>query len=111
MFLVSTRNAPSAVADMVKRTKATHLVVSPDVPMSEMADEAIELLAADGVEIRRLGMPSFGDLFPEVPDKGSLYEKEVELPTGYNVKAFSLIMHSSGTLYGVLLLYRARINS
>ena len=84
---------------MVKRTKATHLVVSPDVPMSEMADEAIELLTTDGVDIRRLGMPSFGDLFPEVPDKGSLYEKEVELPTSYNVKAFSLIMHSSGTLY------------
>ena len=65
VFLVSTRNAPSAVADMVKRTGATPLVVSPDVPMTEMADEAVKLLAVDGVEIRRLGMPSFGDLFPD----------------------------------------------
>ncbi|KAM5540084.1 hypothetical protein V8D89_006224 [Ganoderma adspersum] len=96
-FLISTRNASSAVADMVKRTGATHLVVSPDVPMSEMADEAIKLLAADGVEIGRFGMPSFGDLFPEVPDEGSLYEKEVELPTSCDVKAFSIIMHSSGS--------------
>ena len=98
-FLISTRNAPSAVADMLKRTGSTHLVVSPDVPMSEMADAALKLLAADGVEVGRLGMPSLGDLFPEVPDKDSLYEKEVELPTSYNAKAFCLMMHSSGTLY------------
>ncbi|KAI1789118.1 acetyl-CoA synthetase-like protein [Ganoderma leucocontextum] len=96
-FLISTRNAPPAVADMAKRTGATHLFVSPDLPMSELADEAIKLLAADGVDIKRHGMPSFEDLFPEVRDERSLYEKEVELPTSYNVKANSAIMHSSGS--------------
>ncbi len=48
-FLISTRNAPSAVADMLKRTGATHLVVSPDPQMSELADGAIKMLAFDSV--------------------------------------------------------------
>ena len=84
---------------MVKRTSATHLVVSPDLPMGELADEAIKLLAADGVEVKRPGMPSFGDLFPEAPNAASLYEKAAELPTTHNAKASSTIMHSSGTLH------------
>ncbi|PIL34373.1 hypothetical protein GSI_03148 [Ganoderma sinense ZZ0214-1] len=96
-FLISTRNASPAVVDMVKRTGATHLIVSPDLPMSELANEAVKLLAADGVNIKRLAMPSFADLFPEVLDEESLYEKAVELPTTYDVKASSTIMHSSGS--------------
>ena len=106
-FLISTRNAPSAVADMLKRTGATHLFVSPDLPMSELADGALKLLADDGVQVGRLPMPSFGDLFPEVPDENSLYEKAAEFPTSYNVKAFNVIMHSSGMFFPVASALRA----
>ncbi|KAM5543040.1 hypothetical protein V8D89_003424 [Ganoderma adspersum] len=96
-FLISTRNASAAVADMAKRTGVPHLFVSPDLPMSEIADEALRVLAADGVDVKRHLMPSFEDLFPEVPDEDSLYEKEVELPSSYDVKAYSTILHSSGS--------------
>ncbi|KAI1791167.1 acetyl-CoA synthetase-like protein [Ganoderma leucocontextum] len=98
-FLISTRNAPAAMAVMAKRTGVSHLFVSPDLPMSELADEAIRALAADGVDIKRHGMPSFEDLIPEVPDEGGpgLYEQQVELPASYDVKSCSMILHSSGS--------------
>ena len=95
-FLISTRNAPVAVAEMAKRTGITHLFVSPDVPMNGLADEAVRLLAADGMDIKKHAMPSFGDLFPDVRDEHSLYEKKVEFPASYNIKAPCTIMHSSG---------------
>lgn len=98
MLLISMRNAPVAVADMVKRMGVTHFFVSPDLPMNEIADEAAKLLAVDGVEMKKHAMPLFGDLFPDVPDERSLFEKEVEFPTSYNVKAPSAIIHSSGAL-------------
>ncbi len=82
---------------MLKRTGATHLIVSPDLHVSSLADGAIKMLVGDGVEVKKLGMPSFGDLFPEVRDEHSLYEKAVELPTSFNIKAFGEIIHSSGT--------------
>ena len=91
------RNGPIAVADMAKRTGVTHLFVSPDLPMTAVADEATKLLAADGVDTKKHAMPSFKDLFPDVRDEHSLYEKEVEFPTSYNVKAPCTIIHSSGT--------------
>ena len=81
---------------MVKRTGVTHLLVSPDLSMNGLADEAARLLAADGLDIKKHAMPSFGDLFPNVRDEHSLYEKKVEFPTSYDIKAPCTIMHSSG---------------
>ena len=81
---------------MVKRTGVAHLFVSPDLLMGDVADKALRALAADGVDVKRHPMPSFEDLFPELPDEGSLYGESVELLTSYDVKAYSTILHSSG---------------
>ncbi|TBU23410.1 acetyl-CoA synthetase-like protein [Dichomitus squalens] len=96
-FLISTRNAAIAVADMAKRTGLTHIIVSPDAIMNEIADGAIKLLASDGVNVQKHRMPVFEDLFPATPMADSLFEKAVELPKTYDVRAYNTIMHSSGS--------------
>ena len=73
--------------------------------MTELADEAVRMLVADGVYVRRHRMPSFEDLFPEAPDVDNLYEKEVGFPDIRDVKAHCTIMHSSGTLRVSRVLY------
>ena len=82
---------------MAKRTGLTHLLVSSDSITNEVVDEAIKLLASDGIDVKKHRMPVFEDLFPTSPDANSLFEKEVELPKTYDPNAFSAIMHSSGT--------------
>ena len=83
---------------MVKRIESTHLIVSPDPMMNEVAEEAIRMLADDGMSVKKHQMPVFEDLFPAIPDANStsLFAKNVELPKSYDLKAFSAIMHSSG---------------
>ncbi|KAI1789126.1 acetyl-CoA synthetase-like protein [Ganoderma leucocontextum] len=96
-FLISTRNTSAAVADMLSRTGATHLLVSPDAVMGGIADEAFQSLADLRVHVDRLAMPVFEDLFPETVDPASPFEAEVELPTSYDMEAVAVILHSSGS--------------
>ena len=100
-FLISTRNAAVAVADMAKRTGLTHFIVSPDSITNEVADEAIKMLASEGMDVKKHRMPVFEDLFPQSLDANSLFEKEVEFPKSYDPEAFSSIMHSSGLLHRI----------
>ena len=100
MFLISTRNAAATVADMAKRTGLAHLIVSSDAVMNGVADDAIKLLAFDGLKIKTHRMPAFEDLFPEVPDMNSLFEKKASLSRTHEPEAYSTIMHSSGAVHG-----------
>ena len=101
MFLISTRNAAATVADMAKRTGLAHLIVSYDTIMNEVADDAIKLLAFDGLEIKKYRMPVFEDLFPEVPDMNSLFEKNAGLSRTHEPHGYSTIIHSSGAAHGL----------
>ena len=94
--MLSPRNAHVAVADMLQRTGATHLVVSGDAFMSGTAREAVGALAASGVDVAQLAMPAFEDLFAESLDPRSAFAVEAELPQKFDLKAHGIILHSSG---------------
>ncbi len=96
IFHISTRNTPAAVADMLGRTGAGHLVVSPDAVMQGIAKEALTALATAGKHVVQLKLPTLEELFSEHIDLNSPYEAHVELPTSYDADAVSSILHSSG---------------
>ncbi|KAM5540085.1 hypothetical protein V8D89_006225 [Ganoderma adspersum] len=96
-FPISTRNTAAAVTDMLSRTGATHLLVSPDAVAGRVADEALKSLADLRVHVDRLAMPVFEDLFPTIVDPASSFETDVEFPTSYDMEAPAVIMHSSGS--------------
>ncbi|RPD77018.1 acetyl-CoA synthetase-like protein [Lentinus tigrinus ALCF2SS1-7] len=97
LFLVSTRNAAAAIADMFQRTGTGHVILSPDPFLRGTAEEALATLASAGQHIVEIQLPSFQDLFAEQLDASSPYEARVELPTSYDVNTVSVIMHSSGS--------------
>ncbi|CDO73877.1 hypothetical protein BN946_scf185016.g34 [Trametes cinnabarina] len=94
IFLVSTRNGPEGVADMVQRTGTTHMIVSKDHVIREVAQEALRGLPQSQVTV--IDMPAFEDLFPK--DGGpanSAFDSDAELPNNYDLDALGIIIHSS----------------
>ncbi len=98
LFLVSTRNAPAAIADMLQRTGAIHIIVSGDSFMQGIADEALAILSASGVHVAQHAMPTFEDIYSDELDPQSPFAVEVELPQKFHIKAHGIILHSSGWL-------------
>ena len=98
VFLISMRNAAAAVADMAKRTGLAHLIVSSDAVMNEVADDAIKLLAFDGLELKKHRMPVFEDLFPKLHNRNSLFEQKART---HEPEAYSAIIYSSGAAHGL----------
>ncbi len=96
LFLVSTRNASAAIADMFQRTGTGHVILSVDPFLRGTAREALATLANAGQHVAQLELPTFEDLFAEVLDPQSPYEARVELPTTFDMDAVGVIMHSSG---------------
>ncbi|KAJ8453583.1 hypothetical protein ONZ51_g13516 [Trametes cubensis] len=99
VFLVSTRNGPAGVADMLQKTNASQMLISPDVAVRQVAHDTIGLLPAGQLTLQT--MPTFEDLFPK--DSKSVdkaFEGGVELPETYDPNAYALILHSSETVYG-----------
>ncbi|RDX43676.1 acetyl-CoA synthetase-like protein [Lentinus brumalis] len=97
LFLVSTRNASAAIADMFQRTGTGHVILSVDPFLRGTAREALATLANAGQHVAQLELPTFEDLFAEVLDPQSPYEARVELPTTFDMDAVGVIMHSSGS--------------
>lgn len=90
MFLISPRNVPAAVADMLRKTECRHLLLSPDDPAQELARRALE--EVDGVSLH--DVPTFDQLFPAGAPVG---EPEAEdLPSTFDMNGLSMIAHSSG---------------
>lgn len=97
VFLISTRNAPAAVADMLERTGAGHVIVSSDSFMRGVAKEALSSLSANDKHIIEIGIPAFEELFAEKLELSSPYEAQVVLPTSFDMMGAAAILHSSGT--------------
>ena len=98
-FLISPRNSSAAVADMLKRAGATHLIICPDAGMVSLANDAILQLSGGDTHVAHHAMPSYEDLFSVYPDARSPFDAPVELPSSYDMKAPAIILHSSGTLH------------
>ena len=96
VFIVSPRNAPVAVADMLSRTAVTDVLLSSDSPMQTLAAGAISRLAEMGVDVKQHPMPVFENLYPKVVDPSSPFEQSCEMPTSYDMTSPVFVMHSSG---------------
>ncbi|KAI8995249.1 acetyl-CoA synthetase-like protein [Trametes punicea] len=95
-FFVSTRNGPAGVADMLQRTGTTHVILSKDNVIREVAQEALNRLPEGQVTI--LDVPVFEDLFPaDGKSANSAFEADVELPEKLDLDSWAIILHSSGS--------------
>ncbi|KAI0739441.1 acetyl-CoA synthetase-like protein [Daedaleopsis nitida] len=97
VFLVSTRNGSAAVADMLQRTGAGHIIVSADDAMRATAEDALSTLSSAGAHVTQLAIPTFDALFAETLEPGNSFEAQVEFPTSFDMGAHATIMHSSGS--------------
>ncbi|OSD00523.1 acetyl-CoA synthetase-like protein [Trametes coccinea BRFM310] len=95
-FLISTRNGAAAVADLLERTGSSQLMLSQDIPIRDVANEALSRLPEGQVTVR--DMPTFEDLFPSEGTKSSeAFEADVEFPKTFDPNSYALILHSSGS--------------
>ncbi|KAF8576738.1 acetyl-CoA synthetase-like protein [Ramaria rubella] len=92
-FLISTRNSPPAVTQLLKKTSTHTLFVSADEPMQRLATAALESPELRDVRVQK--MPSFADLYSEESIKK--YTESIPDYSDDLVKSPAVILHSSGT--------------
>ncbi|OSD00953.1 acetyl-CoA synthetase-like protein [Trametes coccinea BRFM310] len=96
-FPISTRNSAAAIADMLQKTGASHLMISRDALIKEMAQDALSSLPAGQTTLHN--MPAFEVLFPsEHAQLDEACEENVELPKAFDLNSKAIIMHSSGSM-------------
>ena len=90
MFLISPRNVPAAVADMLRKTGCRNLLLTSDAPIQSLARAV--LAEVDGVTSHE--MPAFETLIlaPVKPEEDSVED----LPTEFDRNSLAMILHSSG---------------
>ena len=88
-FPISTRNSALAVAHLLKQTHIQHLIVSSDPAMQRLAHEAIDLCAAEGVQVKTFQIPLYEDLYHK--EEGEEFEIQKA-----GLEDIAIIMHSSG---------------
>ncbi|KAI9060104.1 acetyl-CoA synthetase-like protein [Trametes sanguinea] len=95
-FLISARNGAPALADMLQRTGAAQLLLSPDTLIHDVAKDALSRFPDGQVTVRDI--PTFDDLFPTAEGKSSeAFEANVELPKTFDLESHAIILHSSGS--------------
>ncbi|KAI0370655.1 acetyl-CoA synthetase-like protein [Pilatotrama ljubarskyi] len=96
VFFISTKNGSAAVADMLQRTCAISLLISPDAATEETARKAVDVLADGSITVRV--MPTFEDLFGDsAEDERQAGDKGDALGRGFNSDDIAMIQHSSGS--------------
>ncbi|KAM5541058.1 hypothetical protein V8D89_005369 [Ganoderma adspersum] len=93
-FPLSVRNSADAVADLLRKTSTTVLLVSPDPGMQRLAHHTKEALAAGGYAIDIFPTPVYSDLYGDVGNQETL--RTVSRPRGSN-NGTAIILHSSGS--------------
>ncbi|TFY52824.1 hypothetical protein EVJ58_g9797 [Rhodofomes roseus] len=95
-FPISTRNSPAAVAHLIEKTRATHILVGREQAMHNLVMQSLEVLKAQNVAARVPGlspMPIFDELYMSSED---LSVKEVPYEQR-GPDTLALILHSSGS--------------
>ncbi|THH03024.1 hypothetical protein EW145_g6597 [Phellinidium pouzarii] len=93
IFPISPRNSPPAVAALLTQTKATHLFISSEPAIQNLADSALKQIDADTV-IELHQMPVFEDLFPTKGYDPSFAPVPL---VNIDMDSHAMILHSSGT--------------
>ncbi|TBU32715.1 acetyl-CoA synthetase-like protein [Dichomitus squalens] len=91
MFLISPRNVPAAVADMLRKTECRHLLLSSDALVQDLAKKALAEL--NGVTLH--DVPTFEQLFPADASVDGLSTED--LPATLDINGLCMILHSSGS--------------
>ncbi len=86
---------------MLERTGASHVVVSSDSFLREVADKALATLSNNGKHVAEISMPTFEELFAEYSEPNSPYAATVVLPTSFDMNGAAGIFHSSGELRSI----------
>ncbi|KAI5123110.1 hypothetical protein M0805_001466 [Coniferiporia weirii] len=103
-FPISIRNSAVGVANMILQTTSTHLFVSPDHAMQDVAKNAIEIINSEANkngnkvgkrEMKIISMPVFEDIFPG-DDSDASFEL-LPLTERPDLDSPALILHSSGS--------------
>ena len=92
MFLISPRNVPAAVVDMLRRTGCRHVFVSQDDPIQNLMAVAMPELQ----DVTLHPMLTFEEIFPPSAPVDGTVEPE-DLPKEYDMNGTAMILHSSGT--------------
>nr|VWP02499.1 M protein type 1 [Ganoderma boninense] len=91
LFLISGRNGPAAVVDMLSRTGCRHMLVSPDSTIQSLSKVVIDQVG----DVSLHAMPSFSDIFS--PDAPKAFESAEDLPHNFEEGELAVILHSSGS--------------
>ena len=94
VFPISPRNSPEAIAHLLKKSGARHLMVGGEPMLHKLAATSLELLRVVGhPEIPVSNMPQFEDLYPR---DSSHTEFKYYPAVKFDLHAPALILHSSG---------------
>lgn len=92
-FPISVRNSSVAIADLLRNTGTTILVVSGDPGMQRLAHQVKHILGSEGREIALVDAPTYDDLY-----NGNEAELLYEVPPRSPIAStdIAVILHSSG---------------
>ncbi|KAI0320589.1 acetyl-CoA synthetase-like protein [Amylostereum chailletii] len=90
-FPLSPRNSPAAVAHLLKVTSVTHAFIGQDPATQALANEAIAMLGVENINIIKLPMPRFDDIYNDTQD---FYDVRLR---ALDKNMISFIFHSSGS--------------
>ena len=98
-FPLSPRNSPEAIAHLLIKSRATHMLVSGDPSMQGLSAGSLKRLAADegSIKVERLSVPFFADLYAPFDEK----KESLESPEKVDLDATCLMLHSSGAFFYV----------
>ncbi len=88
---LSPRNSPAALAHLLRTTKPTHLFISADASLLELAKDTFKLLEGGHIPVIA-PMPSYEDLYIKA---GSFIQLP---PRERDMNARTVVAHSSGKL-------------
>ena len=95
-FPISTRNSPAAVAHLLEKTDAKHLIVGLDPAMQSLATESLEMLKSQSsAVIPTSQMTVFSELYDEQLAPVKIEDVPYERP---GLQAPVFLLHSSGDL-------------
>lgn len=92
LFPISPRNSPQAVAHLLQKTGVTHLFISAEASVQQLADDALRQL--ESINVEKLPMPTYDALY--TPKTGVL-EFEHEPFGEFSMDDDAIVIHSSGT--------------
>ncbi len=91
-FPISIRNSAPAVAQLLRKTSTSLLLVSADSAMQRLAQETKDILAKEQYSIQLLPLPTYTDLY-NATDVGVV----PRVPVNHDSRA--LLLHSSGEFF------------